>query len=157
MSKLFPVLFDNHQVRIIDDKGGFWFVAKDVAAILGYNNKAKAIRMHCKGVSETDIPTKGGKQIVKIIPESDLYTLILHSRKTEAKKFKAWITKEVLPTIRRTGRYEIRTPIVKEQLTLPFQKSVPQNHDTSSRDVLIDTALALNELTANLLKQLKIA
>ena len=95
------------QVRTFDKGGEPWFVGKDVATILGYERTADAIRAHVddddKGVGE--IQTPGGKQKIIIINESGLYSLVLSSKLPTAKKFKHWITSEVLPTIRRTGGY----------------------------------------------------
>ena len=80
-----------------------YFVGKDVAEILGYKNPQEAIRNHVdsedKGVSK--ILTPGGKQQVPVINESGLYSLILSSKLPNAKKFKRWVTSEVLPAIRK--------------------------------------------------------
>ena len=95
------------QVRTFDKDGEPWFVGKDVAIILGYERTADAIRAHVdeddKGVGE--IQTPGGKQKIVIINESGLYSLVLSSKLPTAKKFKHWITSEVLPAIRKTGGY----------------------------------------------------
>jgi prophage antirepressor-like protein len=98
---------DFGKVRIIEMNGEPWFVGKDVATILGYKETAKAIRTHVdeedKGVSVLDTP--GGKQEVIIINESGLYSLILSSKLPSAKEFKHWVTADVLPSIRKTGKY----------------------------------------------------
>lgn len=84
-----------------------WFVGKDVAQVLGYRETAKAIREHVdtddKGVSKMDTP--GGMQEMTIINESGLYSLILSSKLPGAKKFKHWVTSEVLPSLRKHGGY----------------------------------------------------
>lgn len=94
-------------VRIIDTDGTPWMVGKDVAHALGYRNPQRAIRDHVdeddKGV--TEIVTPGGKQTVAIINESGLYALVLSSKLSTAKKFKHWVTSEVLPSIRDHGAY----------------------------------------------------
>lgn len=100
--------FENQEVRTLTIDDEPYFVAKDVATILGYNsNPAKAIRDHVddedKGVNETFTP--GGKQKITIINESGLYSLILSSKLPSAKKFKRWVTSEVLPAIRKHGAY----------------------------------------------------
>ena len=86
-----------------------WFVGKDVAEILGYKEASKAVRQHVdeddKGGSILDTP--GGKQNITIINESGLYSLILSSKLPTAKKFKRWVTSEVLPSIRKTGGYTL--------------------------------------------------
>ena len=86
-------------------EGEPWFVAKDVALVLGYSNPQKAIRTHCKGVNETDTPTAKGLQTVKIIPERDLYRLIMRFRLPQAERFEEWVVGEVPPSIRKHGVY----------------------------------------------------
>jgi hypothetical protein len=99
--------FENYDVRIVDQNGEPWFVAKDVATVLGYVDTAQAVREHCKGVVEITTPTKGGIQAVKTIPESDVYRLIMRSKKPEAEKFQDWVCGEVIPSIRKTGKYSV--------------------------------------------------
>ena len=94
------------EIRTLETNDGkVMFCGKDVAAALGYKETAKAIREHCKGVSEIDTPTAGGKQSMKFIPESDVYRLAFGSKLPTAEKFTDWVTEEVLPAIRRTGSY----------------------------------------------------
>lgn len=95
-------------VRTICHDGEPWFVGKDVAAILGYKKPTNAIAQH---VDEDDalkqgiIDSIGRTQETTLINESGLYSLIISSKKPEAKAFKRWITSNVLPTIRKTGGY----------------------------------------------------
>lgn len=101
-------VFENAEfgsVRTVEIEGKPYFVGNDVAKALGYIETAKAIRTHCKGVSEMDIPTKGGLQKMKIIPEGDLYRLITHSKLPSAERFESWVFDEVLPSIRKNGGY----------------------------------------------------
>lgn len=93
------------QVRTVEINGKPYFVANDVAKALGYVETAKAIRTHCKGVSEMDIPSKGGVQCMKIIPEGDIYRLIVRSKLPSAEKFEKWVFDEVIPSIRTNGGY----------------------------------------------------
>ncbi|MGX7233209.1 phage antirepressor KilAC domain-containing protein [Enterococcus italicus] len=99
--------FEQNEVRTILVNDEPFFVGKDVAEILGYSNTQKAILNHVdeedKGVTKWD--TLGGKQNMTIINESGLYSLILKSKLPNAKKFKRWVTSEVLPAIRKTGSY----------------------------------------------------
>ena len=92
-----------------NEKGETFFVGKDVAMALGYSNPLKALRVHVddedKGVTEMGTP--GGTQKITFINESGLYSLILSSKLPQARAFKRWVTSEVLPAIRRTGRYEL--------------------------------------------------
>ena len=87
-----------------------WFVGKDVARALGYADTKKAVQRHVddedKGRDET--PTPGGTQNMVIINESGLYSLVLSSKLPSAKKFKRWVTSEVLPALRKTGNYQIK-------------------------------------------------
>ncbi len=101
--------FDFHGSRVrttmINDEP--YFVGKDIAEILGYRDTSDALKKHVdsedKGVCE--MPTPGGKQQMKVINESGLYSLILGSKLTTAKEFKRWVTSEVLPSIRKHGAY----------------------------------------------------
>ena len=103
-------IFNNPEfgdVRVVMQDGEPWFVGKDVTKILGYTNPSKAIADHVdvedKGVTKCYTP--GGVQNLTGINESGLYSLILSSKLPSAKKFKRWVTSEVLPAIRKTGGY----------------------------------------------------
>lgn len=102
---------DETEFRVIYRDDEPWFVISDVARRLGIKNPSDlAYRLDDdeKGVAEID--TLGGRQKVRIINESGLYSAILRSEKIEAKRFKKWITSEVLPSIRKTGAYGGRVP-----------------------------------------------
>ena len=105
-AQVIPFQFEAQQVRtmLIDDQP--WFVAADVCLALAVRNSRDALSRlddDEKGVATTD--TLGGSQAVGIVNESGLYSLVLTSRKAEAKRFKKWITAEVLPAIRKHGSY----------------------------------------------------
>jgi prophage antirepressor-like protein len=100
------------EIRTIVIDGEPWFVGSDVARALAYTNPQKAIRDHCKGVNESF--TVGNRTPSKVIPESDLYRLILRSKLPAAEVFQDWVTMEVLPSIRRTGRYEAAAAVSPE-------------------------------------------
>ena len=95
------------EIRSLEIDNEPYFVGKDIAEVLGYSNPLKAIREHVdeedKGVNE--MVTPGGKQNIIIINESGLYSLIMSSKLPNAKKFKRWVTSEVLPSIRKHGGY----------------------------------------------------
>lgn len=105
-------IFENEefgQVRTINIDGEPWFVGKDVAKILGYKDTSDAMRRH---VDDEDKLTRcftdsGQKRELYIINESGLYSVILSSKLPSAKRFKRWVTSEVLPVIRKTGSYEM--------------------------------------------------
>lgn len=93
------------KVRVIERNGEPWFVAADVCNALEIDRtQTRRLDDDEKGVYSTQTP--GGSQMMNIVNESGLYALVLGSRKPEAKAFKRWVTHEVLPAIRRTGRYE---------------------------------------------------
>lgn len=101
-------IFNNAEfgsVRTLQIDGKPYFVANDVAKALGYVETAKAVRTHCKGVSEMDIPSNGGIQKMKIIPEGDIYRLVIKSQLPSAERFESWVFDEVLPSIRKNGGY----------------------------------------------------
>lgn len=109
MTQLIPFEFDQHEVRVIQgDDGEGLFVARDIAAALGYNEPHKAVRRHCKGGMERPVPTPGGQQSLLVIREPDVYRLIVRSKLPSAERFEAWVFEEVLPTIRQHGRYEVQ-------------------------------------------------
>lgn len=105
-------VFNNSEfgnIRTLEINGEPYFVGKDVATALGYKETAKAVREHVdaddKGVSVLDTP--GGKQQITVINESGLYSLIFASKLPSAKRFKRWVTSEVLPMLRKTGKYSM--------------------------------------------------
>ncbi|MHC9035825.1 hypothetical protein F8A90_05740 [Cobetia sp. cqz5-12] len=111
MSNVIPFEFDDQQVRVVEGDGGeTLFVASDVALALGYSNPRDAVSRHCKGVVKRDIPTASGIQSFSMIRESDLYRLIVKSKLPSAVSFEEWVFDEVLPTIRKTGSYQVAQP-----------------------------------------------
>ena len=118
------MIFNNPEfgsVRTVCIDGEPWLVGKDVAEILGYSNPRKALIDHVdaddKGVTKCD--TLGGAQNLTVINESGFYSLVLSSKMPNAKKFKHWVTAEVLPTIRKTGGYVANEDMFVETY-LPF-------------------------------------
>ena len=103
-------IFENEQfgsIRTVMINNEPWFVGKDVAEILAYNEPHKAITRHVDEEDRTKHPilSNGGMQESWLINESGLYSLILSSKLPTAKEFKRWVTSEVLPSIRKTGTY----------------------------------------------------
>lgn len=163
-------IFKNEEfgvIRTVTIDNEPWFVGKDVAVALGYERTADAIRQHVeaedKGVGE--IQTPGGTQNMTIINESGLYALIFGSKLESAKRFKHWVTSEVLPTIRKTGGYQMQAPQGKELLALAVleaQKTIEEQTAQIERmrpkEVFADavatshTAILIGDL-AKLLKQ----
>ena len=109
-TKVFTFNENNKPIRVEVVNGEPWFVAKDVCDALGIDKHRDAI-----GRLDDDekgrpviVDTLGGQQKMSAVNESGLYALIFQSRKPEARKFRKWVTSEVLPSIRKTGRYELR-------------------------------------------------
>ncbi|QGU87102.1 BRO-N domain-containing protein [Erwinia sorbitola] len=107
-----PVSFsfqESHDVRIQVIDGEPWFCLKDVCEVLDIKNVSQlAAQLDEKGICKTYTPTKGGKQQLVYVNEPNLYRVIFRSNKPEAKQFQDWVFNEVLPAIRKTGRYEKR-------------------------------------------------
>ena len=108
MTKLAVFSFGNHEIRTVTDElGEAWFVANDVCAALGLTNPRQALVKHVdeEDIAKRDTLTPGGLQKLNHVNESGLYALIFGSRKESAKRFKRWVTSEVLPAIRKDGYY----------------------------------------------------
>lgn len=114
MNELQLFNFENHEVRSLLLNNEPWFVGKDVADVLGYSNSRKALNDHVdaedkevltsRNVTLENIPNRG----ITVVNESGLYSLILSSKLPSAKKFKRWVTSEVLPALRKTGQYQVK-------------------------------------------------
>ena len=137
------------QVRTIEIDNEPWFVGKDVAVALGYTNTAKAVRDH---VDEEDklterIVLSGQNREVIFINESGLYSLILSSKLPTAKDFKRWITKEVIPSIRKTGGYQM--PSTPEQriaaALIDAQRILAEYEEKNQALAMENSALAVDK------------
>lgn len=95
------------QVRTMMIDGKPYFVANDVAVALGYTIPKDAITRHCKGALKQRYLTAGGLQEIKIIPEGDIYRLIVRSKLPSAERFEKWVFDELLPALRQTGSYSM--------------------------------------------------
>lgn len=110
MDKLQVFNFENHNVRALMINDEPYWVGKDVAIVLGYAKPRNAIATHVDEEDKKDAPIQGdlgGKQNMTVINESGLYSLILSSKLPSAKRFKRWVTSEVLPALRKTGGYKL--------------------------------------------------
>ena len=139
--------FEDHEVRTVEIDGEPWFVGKDVATVLGYQNGSRDINRH---VDEEDklterIVLSGQNREVIIINESGLYSLILSSKLPNAKAFKRWVTSEVLPSIRKTGSYTY-------QRTNPNEEKVLQIQEMDARIRMSEQFLKLAEIETTLSK-----
>lgn len=103
-------IFNNPEfgkLRTVEEGGKIFFVASDVAKMLGYKRPADAVSAHCRYTVKRSIPHPQGKGTltVNIIPEGDVYRLIVNSKLPAAEKFESWVFDEVLPDIRKYGMY----------------------------------------------------
>lgn len=116
--KLFT--FEGSEVRTLTIDGNPYFIGKDVAEILGYKNTKDALLKHVDDDDKlgSQIATSGQRRLMTVINESGLYSLILSSKLPDAKKFKRWVTSEVLPAIRKHGGY-LTDEKMKEALLNP--------------------------------------
>lgn len=112
--------FDDKEIRHkIDANGNPWFVAKDVMAALGIKSQRHALRkLENDDKMEAEIPSPSGVQKYTVVSEPGLYILILQSNKDAAKRFQRWVSKEVLPSIRKTGSYSLRDMDPLDQLKM---------------------------------------
>ena len=139
-------LFESQEfgkIRVVEINGEPWFVGKDVAQALGYRDTVNALKSH---VDEEDkiggwqITTPSGNQAMTIINESGLYSLVLSSKLPTAKKFKRWVTSEVLPSIRKNGGYSTIESITERQKTLL---------SVQEKNAHIQAATLLNQIAAD--------
>lgn len=132
--------FEKQEVRTLLVNEEPYFVGKDVAKILGYSRTADAIKAH---VDEEDKLTRqftdsGQRREMTIINESGLYSLILSSKLPNAKKFKRWVTSEVLPTIRKTGSYQLpMTPEGQIRLLLESNVHMDERMTNAEEDIAL--------------------
>lgn len=126
------------EIRTVTIDNEPWFVGKDVAIALGYTNPQKAVRDHVqeddRGMNEMDTPS--GRQTLTVINESGLYALIFGSKLESAKRFKHWVTSEVLPAIRKNGGYIAGQESLSDDELLAKALMVAQNK-IAERDKLI--------------------
>ncbi|MCL4781252.1 MAG: hypothetical protein KJ049_13755 [Gammaproteobacteria bacterium] len=136
MSAIIPFQFEARAVRVqVDDAGLPWFNASDVCDALEMGNPSQAVKSHvdAEDLQKLETLTAGGRQRQNHVNESGLYALILGSTKDAAKRFKRWVTGEVLPAIRKTGAYAVPGTLA----ALPAL-----THDRVSAILLIGDAVA---------------
>ena len=127
--------FENAQVRALGTPDLPLFVAVDAAGALGYKDKANAIKLHVdpEDIIKQEITDKLNRiQVVNCVNESGLYALIFGSKLESAKRFKRWVTSEVLPAIRKTGRYEAQETITPAEQRAIQREVAIRAHKTAS-------------------------
>lgn len=127
--------FESAQIRTLGTPETPLFVANDITSALGFRNKTTALQdnVYPEDITKAVIETKGGKQTVNCVNESGLYALIFGSKLESAKRFKRWVTSEVLPAIRRNGQYNAACPAtITPAEQLQIQQAVARRAKTSS-------------------------
>ena len=129
-------IFENSEfgsVRTVDIDGKFYFVANDVAKALGYAKPANAVAAHCKGILKTGIPSERGTQETNIIPEGDIYRLVIKSQLQTAEKFERWVFDEVLPAIRKHGMYAEDELLDNPDLLISVAQKLKEERERNKR------------------------
>ena len=126
--------FESFSVRTLGTPELPLFVANDVCSALGFGNGRQAIASHVdpEDLIKSEIDTNGGRQTINCVNESGLYALIFGSKLESAKRFKRWVTSEVLPAIRKTGRYEAQETITPAEQRAIQREVAIRAHKTSS-------------------------
>jgi len=134
MSNVIPFDFKSRQVRVVEQNGEPWFIAKDLAEVLGYSDAHKMTsKLDDDEVQNRQIGGFGNRG-VNLINEAGLYSVILTSQKAEAKAFKRWVTHEVLPSIRKTGQYgEPKEELSGDKLLIVANRSFGAAHGLAKR------------------------
>jgi BRO family, N-terminal domain len=108
MNALLSYQFDDAPIRVVMIAGDPWFVANDLARALGYRDAPNMVRNLDDDERGTHIVSSlGGNQEHSVISESGMYAAVLKSRREEARRFRKWVTSEVLPSLRKTGQYQL--------------------------------------------------
>ncbi|MCP4595766.1 BRO family protein [Neptuniibacter sp.] len=145
MSNVIPFDFKGIQIRALEIEGEAKFVAKDIASALGYSNPRKAVIDHCKAAK----PVGGNDSLpldpqTIVIPERDMYRLIMKSQLPSAEAFEEWVVGEVLPSIRKTGGYGSGMPAINDpKLAALLELAVKQDQLEERQQILQDQNLKL--------------
>ncbi len=131
-------IFENPEfgsVRTVEIDGEPWFVGKDVATALGYANTADAIQKHVDNDDklESQIAISGQNRKIIVINESGLYSLVLSSKLPSAKKFKKWVTSEVLPSIRKHGMYAEKELLDNPDLLIKVAQALKEEREKNKK------------------------
>ena len=149
MSNLQIFNYEASELRTLMQDGEPWFVAKDVCEVLELGDVSKAVsRLDEDEKGASLILTPGGTQEMLVVNEPGLYSLILGSRKPEAKSFKRWIIHEVIPSIRKTGSYQVQPMSPAEMFLQQAQFNVEQERKL----LAIETKQAVQEVTIQNIK-----
>ena len=148
------------EIRVLEIENEPWFVGKDIADALGYSNSSKAVSMHCKNIRKEVIEThsQNGNMVktqTSLIPEGDIYRLIIKSQLPNAEKFESWVFDEVLPSIRKHGAYMTEDTIEKALTSPDFliqlatKLKEEQEKSKQLEDKLEKNSKMLNQISAS--------
>ena len=147
MKDLVKFEFQGKGIRTVVIDGNPYWVAKDIAEVLGYKDTVNAVKQHCRGVVKRHpiVDALGRTQEARVIGEPDLYRLIAHSKLPAAVEFERWIFEEVLPQIRKTGKYEVqKTPQTYiealEALIIAEKEKQKLNENNTELEIKLDEA-----------------
>ena len=143
--------FETNEVRTVIIEDEAWFVGKDVAEALGYSKARNAISTHVDSDDKKDAPIQGplgGTQKTTLINESGVYSLIFGSKLENAKRFKKWVTSEVLPAIRKTGSYTAKPMSELEQIALIAKGTTQLSERIEKVDSKLDNLIENQALNA---------
>jgi len=148
--------FEQNEVRTIIENDIPYFVANDVAKTLGYKNPSKATNDHCRKAIETwGNDSLGRRQKFKIIPESDVYRLVIKSNLPSAEKFEAWVMEEVLPQIRKHGMYATQELLDNPDLLIKVATQLKEERnrriELEQENTLLESTIAEYEPKINYL------
>lgn len=153
MNELQIFNYQSNEIRVVVKDGQPWWVAKDICETLEIQNSRDAMQRldeDEKGVVLTD--TLGGAQELQAVNEPGLYTLVLGSRKPEAKTFKRWITHEVIPAIRKTGSYAMQSqtenPLILALIDFDNKIKTVETRQISIEEQLAELSQKINALNA---------
>lgn len=142
MSAITTFSFENKSIRTLGTPEIPLFVAVDLATILGYQSAKDATRFLDEDErTQVAVETAGGTQKVTAVTESGLYAMILKSRRPEAKRFRKWVTSEVLPAIRKTDRYEVPRQTITEAQQREIQREVGRKAASTKQFAVVYRAL----------------
>lgn len=159
-SALAPVSFDfnSFSVRAFLIDNDPWLIASDVAKVLGYRDAEKMTRMLDDDEKDTHIMgTPGGQQSFTVINESGTYTCILRSRRQNAKPFRKWVTAEVLPSLRKTGSYTMKTLAIESPTITPGEQQTLSEIVAKRSAECADIGKARQEIWSRLHRKFRVA
>ncbi len=142
-------------IRTVEIDGKPYFVANDVAKALGYTVPKDAVTRHCKGALKQRYLTEGGEQEAKVIPEGDIYRLVIKSQLPSAERFEKWVFDEVLPSIRKHGMYAVDELINNPDLLIKVATELKEEREKNKRlkqerEALEQETIAMNKKISEL-------